>query len=145
MAAIEPLYRLLGVDTSQLSKEEKLLLEAELFICICEELKEKLRKEHKEYFCLMKFTLEMEKTMLDSFFVQSIIRDLIVTNEYTIEGIARYTDTHEEVVDELANGYNSMPSALFLQRIIELHRSIRPELYQTIMRKVTMGYIANKK
>ena len=39
-------------------------------------------------------------------------------------------------------GLNTSPSAIFLRKIIELHRSIRPELYREIMRKITTEYLA---
>ncbi len=46
MSATKPLCYLIGIHPAKFSKEENFLLEAELFLRICEELKEIFR--HKE-------------------------------------------------------------------------------------------------
>lgn len=141
MSVMEPLYRLVGVTPSRLTEEQSLLLEAEIFARICEELREIFRKQHREYFRLMKFTTEMENMMLESKFVRLIIQDTLATGEYNLEGIAHYTDTHEEVIEEMMIGRNASPSATFLRKLIDLHRSVRPELYKEIVKKVTENYL----
>lgn len=45
MAAVEPLCRLFGVDPKNLSKDESILLETDLFILICNELVEIFRTQ----------------------------------------------------------------------------------------------------
>ena len=47
MPAVEPFCRLIGIHPSEFSKKENLLLEAELLIRICKELKEYFRDQHK--------------------------------------------------------------------------------------------------
>jgi hypothetical protein len=136
MAAMEPLCHLAGLKSSRLTKEENLILEANLFTCVCEELKEIFRKQYKDYFHLLNFTRDMENAMLEKYFVRLIINDILSTKEYTLSGIARYTNTHEDVVEEILLERNTNPSALFLRRLIELHRSIRPTLYSAIMKKI---------
>lgn len=142
MAAITPLFQLMGIDISNLLKEELLIIEAELFIRICEELKEVFREQHKDYFRLMKLTKEMENTMLESNFASLIVKDIISTQEYTLQGIAEYTDFHEDVVVDVIAGRNDWPSSVFLRRIIELHHSVRTELYRSIMKKIATKYLA---
>lgn len=136
MSAMEPLCRLIGAKTSMLTKEENILLEAELFTRICEELKEIFREQHRDYFRLMKFTIEKEKAMLEAKFVRLIIKDILSTDEYNLKGIAYYTDTYEDVVEEVVTGRNTSPSATFLQRLIDLHRSVRRDLYDIIIKKI---------
>lgn len=140
MPAMEPLCYLAAIKSSRLTKKENLFLEAELFTRICEELKGIFREQHRDYFRLMKFTIDKETTMLETCFVRLIIRDILSTEEYTLEGIARYTDTHEDVVEEIFSARNTNPSALFLRRLIELHRTIRRTLYLAIMKKITSEY-----
>lgn len=137
MSAIQPLSHLIDQSSKILSKEERLLLEAELFICTCKELKEIFREKYRNYFYIMKFTMEMENIMLESSFLRLIIQDILSTEEYNLEGIAYYADIHEDVLREIVIGCNANPSAIILQRIIELHRSIRRELYRSIVKKVT--------
>lgn len=140
MTAVQPLCWLIGVNTKNLSKHECLLLEAELFRNICQELRDIFRNQYKEYFHFMKFSLEMENTMLDGNFVSLIIQDILSTNEYTLQGIACYTNTPPDIVEEIAIKRNVSPSAIFLQRIIELHRSVRLDLYNMIIKKIISDY-----
>jgi len=141
MSATEPLCRLIGIDPYKLSKEEYLILEAELFYSVCEELKEIFRIQHKEYFRLTKYTVEMESIMLEQNFLRFVINDILSTKEYTIEGIAYYVDTHTDVVSEVILGHNLNPSAILLHRTIGLHRSVRGDLYKTIMQKIIEKYL----
>lgn len=142
MTALKPLCRLIGINPRRLSKEEHGLLEAALLIRICKEIKEVFREQHKEYFCLMKFTKEKEKIMIDANFIRLIIQDILSTEEYTLQGIAYYTDTNQDVVEEVATGLNISPSATFLQRVIELHQSVRHDLYNVIIKKIATEYLA---
>lgn len=136
MTATEPLCRLIGIDPRTLLKEENMLLEAEIFYHLCEELNSYFKSLHKEYFNLMKFTLEMENAMLEENYIRFVINDILSTNEYTTEGIANHTNTHEDVIHEIILGRNPNPSGLFLRKIIELHRIVRGELYSAILKKI---------
>ncbi len=136
MPATEPLCRFIGIDPRTLLKEENIMLEAELFYHLCEELKSHFKNEYKEYFNLIKFTLEMENLMLEENYIRFIINDILSTNEYTLEGIANHLNTHEDVIQEIVLGRNPNPSAWFLRKIIELHRIVRGDLYNTIMKKI---------
>lgn len=136
MAAMEPLCVLIGIKPSKLTNQEKFLLESEIFLSICEELKEVFRKQHKEYFYLMKFTFEKENAMLDANLARLIIQDIILTGEYNFEGISRYTHIHEDVLQEIYAGKNLNPSVTLFRKILELHRMVRPELYQKISAKI---------
>ena len=136
MPAISPFCHLLGINPATLSPGEFALLEAELFLHICKELKEHFRVQHKNYFYLMRFTEEMENTMLETNLARLITKDILSTEEYNLAGIARYADASEDVVQDVIDGRNERPSATLLCRIIELHRSVRRELYSSIMKKV---------
>lgn len=142
MAALEPLFHLIGIKQLNLSKQEILLIEADLFIRICDELKEYFRQKFKDYFYFMKFNIEMENHMLEKNFASLIIKDIISTGEYTPEGIALYADTHEDVVNEIASGLNLKPLATFLRKIIELHRYVRRELYISLGKKIALAYLS---
>ncbi|MBA3660150.1 MAG: hypothetical protein H0W64_00300 [Gammaproteobacteria bacterium] len=74
--------------------------------------------------------------MLENDFARLITNDILSTEEYNLKGIARYSDTPEDVIQEVIDGRNIRPSATFLWRIIELHRSVRRELYDAIIRKI---------
>lgn len=143
MPALEPLCYLLGINPSKLSKEENIILEVDLYLRIGEELKEMFRQEYKDYFYLLKFTLSMENIMLEDNFIRLIMRDILSTGEYSLQGIARYIDTPEDIVYELASGLNAKPLAVHLRKTIELHRSVRPSLYQAIGEKIICELLTN--
>lgn len=140
MAAIGLLSQLIGVSLSELSKEEVFILEAELFSSICEELREYFRNLYKSYSNLMQLTWDQENKMLDNIFLSSVIKDIISTGEYSLSGVAYYIDSHEDVIQEVIDGRNSNPSALLLRKSIDLHRSVRRDLYQDIMKRIVMKY-----
>jgi hypothetical protein len=137
MTAVQASYHFLDIHFQGLSKQEMLILEAELFTRIYEELKEIIKEQNKEYFRLMKFNIEKESTMIEENFIRYIINDILSTEEYNLPGIAYYTDTPEEVIYEVASGSNIRPTLLLARKIIALHRSVRPNLYRDIMNKIT--------
>jgi hypothetical protein len=141
MPAVELFCQTLGVKTNKLSKEEIFILEAELFIRLQEELKEVYRSEYKDYFRLMKFNQEMENAMFETNFLKFVINDILLTQEYSLEGIACYSQIPEEVICDLAAGLNTHPSLVVSRRIIDLHRSVRPDLYRNTLKKIAAEYL----
>lgn len=136
MSALQSLRFLLNIDSKNFSKEENFYLEASLLTRICEELKEVIRKENQDFFSLMKFGTERENAMLEANFICYIIKDILSSEEYNLAGIAYYADTPEDVIYDIAIGKNISPSLSLSRKIIELHRSVRPELYQQIADKI---------
>src|SRR5579883_3193368 len=107
MSATEWLCQIIGVNSQKLSKEENILLEAELFCRLCEEFKKLFRNGFKDYFRMMKFDLEMEDAMLEASFMRCIVNDILSTENYTLSGIAYYTQTPEDIISEIASGCNT--------------------------------------
>jgi hypothetical protein len=140
MPALEMLSRLMNNEPLKLSREENLILEAELFARICENLKENIKIENKAYFKILKLNMVKENDMLDKDLIRCVVNDILSTNEYTVSGVACYTNTHEDVIFEIASGTISSPSVTIFRKIIELHRSVRKDLYQSIMNKVISSY-----
>ncbi len=140
MPAILGLTKLLEINQQVLCKEEIILLEADLFFRICAELKAYFKEQQRDFLRLMKLDKKKELTMLDESFVASIIKDVLLSQEYTVEGIANYTNFPEDIFYEIIEGRNAAPSAHLLQRTIELHRSVRPGLYDSIIKKIALEY-----
>src|SRR5206468_597438 len=126
MSAIQSFVFLLNINSRNFSKEEYSFLEANLLTHVCEELKEIIREENKDYFRLMKFEIEKENAMIEANFIRYIIKDILLSEEYSLAGIAYYTDTPEDVIYEIIAGRNTCPSLFLSRKIIELHRSVRP-------------------
>jgi hypothetical protein len=136
MPALQPLCTLLGINPQHLSKPELILIEADLFVRICAELQSIMQEQNKPYFRMIKTDIEKENTMLESNIAQCLIKDILTTEEYTLAGIACYTDTPEEAVYDIAAGCNNHPTFSLARRVIELHRTVRPSLYAAIAQKI---------
>lgn len=136
MSATEPLFELLGWSAAQLSQEERMIFEAETFFRFSEEFMSHYKQVHQQYFKLLKSETDKETNMLDADFTRLIIKDILVSEEYTLDGIACYANTHKDVIYDVVMGYNASPSVMFVKSMIALHRTVRPELYQQISRKI---------
>jgi hypothetical protein len=136
MPAAKLLCQLVGIDPAALSREESLMLEHILFYQICFKLNEFYKSQYKDYFQIIKLSKEMENITMDTNFARCIINDIISTEEYSLSGVACYTQSPEDVILEIVTGRNTDPSATLLRRIIDLHQSVRPDLYQEIMTKI---------
>ena len=142
MATVEYLCCMAGVDPKKLSKEENLLVEAALVSGLCDELVQiyqvtLLANSKKCY-------EQKENEMTYGNIINLILQDLIKSNDYTIAGVAAYSNLPEEVIYDIAIGNNNNPSLDVSRKIIELHKSARFDLYQKVMQKITSSYVSDK-
>lgn len=137
MSATELLCHTIGINHRKFSRQENLILEAELFVRLYDELKNFFKSQYKDYFHLMKFNTEMEEAMLEVNFIRCVINDILATEEYSLSGIANYTQMPEDAIYDVAIGKNLNPSLILSRKIIELHRTIRRDLYHGIIKKIT--------
>lgn len=77
--------------------------------------------------------------------IHLILQDLISTNDYTITGVATYSNVPEDVIYDIAIGNNNNPSLDVTRKIIELHRTARSELYRHVMEKIIIDYSATSR
>ena len=140
MAVMESFFHLAWVSPCKLTKDENKFLQTEIFIRIYDELKEYFKAQHQDYFDLMKFDAQMENAIMEGNFFRCLIKDILSTEEYSLSGIAYYTHSSEEVIYDVVIGLNTNPSLSLARKIIELHRSIRPELYRAIVAKIVNEY-----
>lgn len=136
MSAVMPLYNLIEMDVDNFTQIEKNFLDTVLFLNVCEELKMLLFKEYKNYFLAIKDNVQKEKVMLEQNFIGCILNDILATKEYSLAGIAYYTDTPEDVLYDVIAGTNINPAFSLVRKVIELHRLIRSDLYLSLLNKV---------
>ncbi len=91
----------------------------------------------KELFSDLSFTKSkndsyMECCAVDSKVIQMIIKAIIETEEYTLEGIAYYTRIPFDVVFDAACGNSSQISITFWKKMIGLLIQIRPQIEQML-------------
>lgn len=116
---------------------EEIFIDQVLFMQLCNALMSLLLEQNEAYFKLIKLNKNMESVMIEANFVRFVINDILASEEYTLSGIAFYTRIPEEVVYDLASGINTNPSLSLTRKMVELHRAIKPGLYQNLMRKIT--------
>lgn len=136
MSAPSPFHKLFSISVRELSKDEIHLLEGDLFTRLCKELMENISLQYQTYLSLIKTNNEKENPMNETFLIRSVVNDILASQEYTLPGIAYYTDTPEEIIADISAGRNISPSFALGRKILELHRSIRPNLYRSIIDKI---------
>lgn len=137
MTAMEPLCELVGISASQFSIQENFMIEAIFFERIRRELKEFFIGKHKENWWIAKATLRKENEMIETSIIRWVVEDVLATEQYDLQGIACYTGIPEEDLQELYIGRMMNPSVFLFRRVIELHKSVRPTLYQEIIKKLS--------
>ena len=132
MPAMDSLSQILCISTSQYSKHEKIILEAELFAITCDEL----TQHFTNGFQFIKSNFDKENSTMELNLTMCIINDILLTEEYNLEGIAYHTQIPEEVILDILSGKNMTPSAWVLRKMIDLHRSVKQDLYKEITQKL---------
>jgi hypothetical protein len=140
MPAEELLCYSVGIDPCRFSKEENIIVEVELFARVCEELKKIFKDKLNEYSQFIKLNTHLEEEMLDAKLIYCVINDILITQEYSVLGIAHYTRMPEDVIYDVALGQNTNPSLTLSRKIIELHRRVRPDLYAKVIKRIAEGY-----
>lgn len=136
MPAVESLSQLIGINTNKLNKNETQLLEADIFFRVCSEVMSYLQMCYQDDFQLTPGDTIKEKEEMDMQFLRCLIKDLIKTKQYTLSGIAAYTQIPEDMIGEYLSGNKFSPALFFLRRLIDIHRTVRPEVYQEVLKKV---------
>lgn len=102
-----------------------------------------LRKVIYEYYSnLIQHELErnnnstMECYIMDSKIIQLIIKELVESGEYTLEGIAFHTRIPFDIILDAVCGASIHLSITSWMRIVELFIQIRPEVSQMIIDKL---------
>lgn len=128
---------LTGIDELYtLSKKEKILLEAYLFVRLYHELREIFSQRYKKYLQIIKFDTKKEDAMLDANFLLYLINDILSTEEYSLAGIANSIRMPEDIIYDVVSGINKTPSSTLWRKVIELHSTVRRDLYRELIKKI---------
>lgn len=78
----------------------------------------------------------MECYTMDSKIIQLLIHGIVETGEYTLEGIAYYTQIPFDVIYDAACGINNQFSITPWMRIIALYIQVKPDIAQMLFDKL---------
>ena len=73
-----------------------------------------------------------EYDAMDSNITQQVIRDIVATGEYSLEGIAYYTRIPFDVIFDGVCGKNNRLSTTSWTRIVGLYLQVKPEMLQRL-------------
>jgi len=136
VSRIDLVSELLLIRPCNLTKVEKNLLEINLFALVYEELHKIFKQQYERYFKLIPFIYLKDEDMLTVNFIQEMLKDILSTSEYTMSGVANYTNIPEEVLFDIILGTNTNPTFELSRKLFELHMVVRRELYRQILNKV---------
>lgn len=108
----------------QLTKTEKKLLEIKLFTHFYYELSKIYYARYQDYQKLIKST--QGEPMFGIQFMKELINDILLTEKYSLSGIAHYTRIPEDVLYDIAAGINTNPTFDFSRKLFELHLTVKP-------------------
>ena len=126
MSATDLLESLFRCNICKLSIKERRLSELIIF--------KYLYRELLQYFEIN--ITEREENMLYGSIIRGIINELLLSEEYSLEGLANYTGYPEDVIYEIAAGININPTLPLSAKIIELHSLAKPEVYNSLIKKM---------
>ena len=75
--------------------------------------------------------------MLEANLIRYVIIDILSSQEYSLAGLAYHINCPEDVIYEIAMGINTNPSLILSERLLELHRLVRPDMYLNLIKKST--------
>lgn len=82
------------------------------------------------------YNCAMESYAMDSLIIQGIIKGIIETGEYTLEGIAYYTQIPFDVIYDAASGIHNHFSITPWAKIANLYLQVKPEITQLLIEKL---------
>jgi len=138
MPALEPFYYL--IDNSpkgRMSKNEMLLTEVILFLQLEYALNKIINTVCINERCTDGIN-HKENVMIENNFVKNLIEDILSTEEYTLPGMAYHLNVPEEILVDILTGYNQSPSLSLARKIMELHKFVRRDLYEYLVKKIIL-------
>lgn len=134
MAAMDWLQFASHQSHIQVPREHYHLLDNYLFMCIYIELYQ-FFCHHEDHPVIFINHLCGVEDMSERNLIGEIIKDILHSEAYTIEGIAYYTHTEVDIIYEIMIGLNPNPSISLSKKIMSLHKEVRPNLYRKIIKE----------
>ncbi len=114
------------------SKMERKILRAFLLSCLYQIVCEQLDETNDD----LDNNDLMEYYIMDSTVMKFLLQSILDTNEYTLEGIARYTRIPFDIIFEIACGIKNQVSIATSVRIIHLYIQVKPEMARQLFEKI---------
>lgn len=108
-------------------KTRNLLLASGLFSTLCSELEKVFKPMFVEAY--------QNDFSFGTTLISSLLKDILLSEHYNLSGISYYTQIPKDVLIDIITYSNSNPSFELSIRIIDLHMSVRKDLYKNILNK----------
>jgi hypothetical protein len=106
----------------------KVILIGYLHQVFCELFKHKLQLNNKNS--------SLECYVMDSKILQLIIKGIIETGEYTLQGIAYHTHIPEDILYDAASGISNQFSVTPWARLVDLYLQVKPDTAQVLINRL---------
>lgn len=73
---------------------------------------------------------------MDSRIIQLLIKNILDTEQYTLEGIANYTHFPFDIIYDAACGISNQFSIAFWVRIVDLYLKVKPDVYPVLINRL---------
>jgi hypothetical protein len=113
-------------------KNERKLLKAFLLECL-HQLFGELFLSKNQY---KQNNSSMEYYNMDSKIIQTLIRGIVETEEYTLEGIAYHTRIPFDVIYDAACGISNQFSITPWARVVDLYLKVKPDVARVLVKKL---------
>lgn len=130
------LFDATGWQLNKLSQFERNIARAKRYQLLLQIARIMQEEHHKVYFDLLNLDHEVRDDMNQDNLPQFIVNDTIETGEYTIEGIALYTQTPPDVIRDIASGLLRRPSYAIMEKLLEINFSVRKPIYTKVFEKL---------
>lgn len=137
MSATDLLSCVFRLDTRKLTHTEKVRLEARFISLIYQEFQKHFRSRCDDLMSVFNSIDAMEENMYRMNFVGEMINDILMTEEYSLSGIACHTRIPEEVLYDVVAGLNTNPTLDLSRRIFELHATVKKDFYTALLKKIS--------
>ncbi|TAK73112.1 MAG: hypothetical protein EPO11_08990 [Gammaproteobacteria bacterium] len=120
----------------ELTFHERLALKNYIWHRLYQGIRRFYARQHNKYLKLVNHECKQENDMNDGQLIRYLIRDILETGEYTLEGIAAYVRVPLDVIVDIVSGVKTDPSFELSRGVIELHISVKRSYYHVLIRKL---------
>lgn len=117
------------------TKSEKKLLKVFLITWL-QKFFSNLYQKHFQFNLEKNIELTMECYSMDRKIVETLLKEIVATGEYTLEGIATYTQIPLDIIVDAACGISNQLSVTPWTRIVDLYMQVKPDISKIFHEKL---------
>lgn len=101
------------------------------YLCYYQATKNSCKNHYHTFLNLCLDYRDKEIDMIEHYYLQFIINDILATGEYTLEGISHSTRIPIDILTDILTGVNKVPSYQTVFLLLDFHFSVKTNEYCT--------------